>query len=119
MEYHKNSKIIGIGKNVLIKFHGFLLVAPEIIDLYSRYSYVFKPFHLAAANIPFVHEISRSFVGIVYVSVGTIPENKANSFGHGVTAKLGHALTPNLLIAFPVGVNKIILIAHGCSHIYE
>ena len=119
MEYHENSEVVCIGKNILIQLHGFLFVATKEVHFYSCYTRFFKPFHLLAALKHRVHEITRSLRRIIPRTVGIIPQNEAHTFGSRIFAKLCHALTSYVFFHIPIGINETILIAHLSSHVYE
>src|SRR5574344_1116657 len=59
MEYHLDTKVIGICQYVLIELHGVLLVASKEIHLYTLHTYAFQPSHLLASGEGSVHALLR------------------------------------------------------------
>ena len=73
MENNHKSVIIGIGKDIFIQSHGFLLVATEKINLNAFYPCVLKPFHFLFAGNGGIHFVEWCWKSIIKRAVGVVP----------------------------------------------
>ena len=80
MEDTLDTKLVGVGQDILVELHHSLFVATEEINLDTQDSILLHPSHLLTSSRRTVHLVQGRLRGIIPRAVRVVPQEEAHAF---------------------------------------
>ena len=117
MEDDLQAITVGIAQDVLIELHRLLLVASEEVNLDAYDTDTLHPAHLFLAGNTRTHTLTRSLWGIVFITVGTVPQHQVYTLRLRIFRQLRYLVATDTLV--PPVIYQTVLKTHRCRQVDE